>query len=143
MNFERLYFLREEKDLTQEEIGKLVGTKKVSVCNWEKGREIIPLKSLNIYANFFNVSMDYILGLSDDKKASKKVDELDKVYIGKRIKEIRTKNKLSQRALAKVLNTTGSNIASYELGKTLILTSFAYEICNKYKVSLDWLCGRE
>ena len=41
MNTERLFFLREEHDLTQEDVGKIVGTKKFSVCNWESGKEII------------------------------------------------------------------------------------------------------
>ena len=46
MNLERLYFLREEFDLTQEDIGKIVGTKKYSIYNWESGKEIIPLSKL-------------------------------------------------------------------------------------------------
>ena len=34
-------------------------------------------------------------------------------------------------------------ISDYENGVTLILTSFAIQICNKYNISLDWLCGRK
>ena len=49
---------------------------------------------------------------------------------------------LTQEELAKDLNTTHSTISAYESGKTLILTSFVYEIAIKYKLSLDWLCGK-
>ena len=46
------------------------------------------------------------------------------------------------RELAKELGTTQSVIYGYENGKFLILTAFAYQICIKYNVSMDWLCGR-
>ena len=126
MNFERLFFLREEQDLTQTQIGEIVGTKKVSICNWEKNKAIIPLPKLNIYVNYFNVSMDYILKLSDEKISSVNKNELNKVLIGKNIKTIRIQNNLSQKDLANILNTTQSTIWVYETGKTLILTAFAY-----------------
>lgn len=67
MDTDRLFFLREEQDLNQEDVGKIVGTKKFSICNWENGKEIIPLVKLNEYANYFNVSMDYILKLDNCK----------------------------------------------------------------------------
>lgn len=44
--------------------------------------------------------------------------------------------------LAKLLNTTHSTISAYESGKTTILTAFAYEICKKYNISMDYLIGR-
>lgn len=124
-------------------MGDLIGTIKVSICNWEKGREIIPLSKLNIYSNYFNVSMDYILNLNNDKILSHKIETLDKKLIGKNIKTIRENHNLSQRDLARELNTSCSNICYYETGKNLILTAFAYQICVKYNVSMDWLCGKK
>ena len=86
--------------------------------------------------------MDYILKLSNDKNKNTSKNELDKSIIGKNIKIIREKHNLSQRNLAKALNTTQSTIWAYEIGKTLILTAFAYQICLKYNISMDWLCGK-
>lgn len=122
-------------------MGKIIGVKKYSICNWENGNEIIPLNKLNIYSNYFNVSIDYILGLSDYKGNSNKC-ELDKFIIGKNIKFIRQKNNLTQRQLARILNTSHSNICAYENGKTLIITAFAYQLCVKFNISMDWLCGK-
>lgn len=143
MNLERLYFLRENTELTQEEMGAIIGVKKFSISNWEHSKEIIPLDKLNIYSNYFNISMDYILKLTDNKQASLKIETLDKIEIGKKIKKIRTENNLSQRELAAILNTTHSVIWSYETGKNLILTAFAFEICKHFNISLDWLCGKK
>lgn len=143
MNLERLLFLREEAEITQEQLGKIIGTKKTSICNWEKNKSIIPLEKLNKCANYFNVSMDYILKISNKKNFKINNKELNKEIIGKNIKKVREKYNLSQRDLAKFLNTTQSTVWAYEKGKTLILTAFAYQICIKYNISMDWICGRK
>lgn len=142
MDFERLFFLREEQELYQTNMANILNVKQANVSNWENGKEIIPLTKLNIYANYFNVSLDYILKLSDEKIPSINRNTLNKILIGKNIKTIRMQNNLSQKDLANILNTTQSTIWAYETGKTLILTAFAYQICVKYNVSMDWLCGR-
>ena len=58
------------------------------------------------------------------------------------MREVRKNNGLTIRDLARILNTSSSTISGYETGKTLLLTSFAYEIAKRYNVSLDWLCGK-
>ena len=61
--------LRQEKDLTQEELGKMLGDiSGQSVNNWENNRRQYDVKSLKKIAAFFDVSSDYLLGLSDTKK---------------------------------------------------------------------------
>jgi len=62
---ERIKMLRKEKGLSQTELGELVGIAKQSVSNYESGMRIpsyIVLKKLAIY---FNVTSDYLVGLSD------------------------------------------------------------------------------
>lgn len=144
MNEKRLFDLREYKDLSQIKLADYLGITQQTYSLWEKGTKIIPLKHLNNLSNFYEISMDYIVGLTDEKNNSGiiKLTELNKNEIGSRIKKIREDNSLTLRDLAKELNTTSSTISAYETGKTLILTAFAYQICIKYNVSLDWLCGK-
>lgn len=142
MIFDRLKDIREDKDLTQKDIAKLLNIKQPTYSAFENGTKIIPLKHLNTLSNYYEISMDYILGLSNNRTKPEKIIELDKKLIGQNIKQVRTINSLTLRDLAKILSTTHSTINAYELGKTLILTAFAYQICQKYKVSLDWLCGK-
>lgn len=142
MDLERLFLFREENDLTQEKMRAIVNTKKWSITKWENGKEIIPLPKLNIYANYFNTSMDYILKLTNKKGSTISCTTLDPKIVGQNIKKVRKDNNISQRELAKELGTTQSIIYGYENGKFLILTAFAYQICVKYNVSMDWLCGR-
>lgn len=144
MNEKRLFDLREYKDLSQIKLADYLGITQQTYSLWEKGTKIIPLKHLNNLSNFYEISMDYIVGLTDEKNNSGiiKLTELNKNEIGSRIKKIREDNNLTLRDLAKELNTTSSTISAYETGKTLILTAFAYQICIKYNVSLDWLCEK-
>ncbi len=144
MNEKRLFDLREYSDLYQKDIAKEIGVTQQTYSLWEKGTKIIPLKHLNTLCNYYKVSMDYVLSLSDERtyKNMKYLTTLNKEEIGKRIKKIREDHGMSYNDLAKELNTTKSTIYAYETGKTLILTAFAYQMCIKYKVSLDWLTGK-
>ena len=141
MNFERLYLLREEKELKQNELASILNVKQVNISNWENTKEIIPLNKLNAYSNYFNVNLDYIAKLSDNKTSTKKIN-LDKKTIGNNLKALRKEFNITQEELASLLNTSHSTISAYETGKTLILTAFAFQICQKYNVSLDWLVGK-
>ena len=136
--------MREYADLTQKDLAKNLGITQQTYSLWEKGTKIIPLKHLNNLCNYYETSMDYVLGFTDIKISSNiiKIKELNKKEIGARIKKVREDNNLTLRDLASKLNTTSSTISAYETGKTLILTAFAYQICSEYNVSLDWLCGK-
>lgn len=141
MNFERLFLLRQSNGLTQDEMGEILGVKRVAVSQWENTKEIIPLDKLNTYSNYFMVSLDYITGLDDSKKEIKKI-KLNRNIIGKKLRLLRKELNLTQEDLANVLNTSHSTISAYESGKTMLLTAFAFQICVKYGVSLDWICGK-
>ena len=68
--------------------------------------------------------------------------QVDLKTVGKRISEICEEQSLSNVGLAKILNTTESNIRNYKTGKTLLLTAFALELHQKYSYSVDWIVGK-
>lgn len=66
MNYaERIRALREDDDKTQAEIAKLLKVGQRTYCDYELGKTRIPVDSLILLAKLYNVSMDYICGLSD------------------------------------------------------------------------------
>ena len=138
----RIRQLRDEHDLNQIKTAAIMGVSKSTYARWETDEAIIPLSHLNDLCNYFNVSMDYITGLSKKRNYDLINDSLDKELIGKRLKEFRLSRGLTQEKLASGINTSHSTISGYEHGKNMILTAFAYNIAKKYKISLDWLCGR-
>lgn len=140
-NNERLIEIREDNSLSQRDLASILNVSKSTYARWETQEQIIPLNRLVDYCNYFKVSMDYALNLSNENKYKKPISSLDRKLIGDNIKLIRKKFSLTQQNLADLLNTSHSTISAYEAGKTLILTIFAYQICLKYNISLDWLCG--
>ena len=62
---ERMRALREDNDKTQTEIAQLLQVGQRTYCDYELGKNRIPVDSLIILVRFYNVSMDYICGLSD------------------------------------------------------------------------------
>lgn len=63
---ERIRELREDRDLTQKEIAILLHTTQQVYSRYEKGITEIPIRHIITLATFYDVSTDYILGLTDD-----------------------------------------------------------------------------
>ena len=139
---ERLKYLREEKELTQKDLGDLIEVHAATYSQFERESSIIPIKRLNTYANFFNVSIDYLFNFTNIKQYKNFQKELNLELSGTRLKEIRKENKITQVKLANLLNTTQSNIVGYEKGKFIIATPYLYQICKKYNISADYLLGK-
>ena len=140
--FRNIRKVRESFELTQREMAKILNVSKSSYNYFETGEYIIPLKHLNNFCNTFHVSMDYVCGLTNQNITIENKYKLNKKEIGKHLKEIRIQNNLTQDEVANILNTSQSNISSYENGKTLILTAFLYNYAKYFNVSLDYLTGR-
>jgi transcriptional regulator with XRE-family HTH domain len=68
---ERLLGLRENLKLTQQKLSKLLGISQTAVNRYEHGQTSINANALLKYADFFDVSADYILGRCDDPQGKK------------------------------------------------------------------------
>ena len=62
---QRLRALREGIQLSQAKLSKLIGTSQVSVNRYENGTGSPPLTTLIWYADYFDVSLDYLFGRTD------------------------------------------------------------------------------
>lgn len=76
----RLRELRVERELLQSDIAKLINKSERTVGFYETGERDMNTETLAILANFFNVSIDYLLGKSDIRNPEK--TDLDKLQIG-------------------------------------------------------------
>lgn len=66
MNYsDRIRALREDHDKTQAEIATLLKVGQRTYCDYELGKTRIPVDSLIFLARLYNVSMDFICGVSD------------------------------------------------------------------------------
>ncbi len=72
MKFKRIKDLREDHDLLQKDIAKLLGISQQYYCEYENGNRTIPIYHLITIAKFYGTSIDYIVGLSDEENNLKK-----------------------------------------------------------------------
>ncbi|MBQ6795937.1 MAG: helix-turn-helix transcriptional regulator [Clostridia bacterium] len=63
----RLKNLREDNDFTQAQIGELIKKSQQGYNHIETGRAELKIEDLAILCNFYKVSADYIIGLTDEK----------------------------------------------------------------------------
>ena len=64
---EKLRGLREDNDLTQTQIAEVLGTSQTMYARYERGVNEMPTRHLIKLTKFYNVSLDYLCGLSDIK----------------------------------------------------------------------------
>lgn len=67
----RLRDLREDADLTQNDLVAILGMHKTTYTNYEQGKREIPFELAIRLAKFYNVSLDYIAGLTDELRKLK------------------------------------------------------------------------
>lgn len=136
-----LRWCREELEMTQAELGYIFGVSDSAVRSWETAHDSIPLPKLIKFCNMYDFSLDFVCGLVRENIKYGKF-ETDKIKIGKKLKELRTKLNLSQQALSDECKISQTTYSGYETGHYLINTSNLYYICKTYNISMDWIVGR-
>ena len=64
----RLRDLREDRDLKQKDLADLLKIHQTTYSDYELGRLNIPISVLHALADFYNVSIDYLLGRTNEKQ---------------------------------------------------------------------------
>lgn len=63
--YQRIRDLREDADLTQKQVGEAINVPQRTYAYYESGQRMVPPQVLCALADFYNVSVDYILGRVD------------------------------------------------------------------------------
>ena len=93
-HYTRIRDLREDSDLTQEDLCKLLYMHKTTYTNYEQGKHSVPLDFAVTLAEFYGVSIDYIAGLSNHKHGNSKPDfTLDQVKLADLYLQLSERNK--------------------------------------------------
>ena len=66
--YKRLKDMREDHDLSQKDVAQLLGTNQQQISRWETGTQMMGVDKYVILARYYNVSVDYLLGLTDVPK---------------------------------------------------------------------------
>ncbi|OUN88229.1 MULTISPECIES: helix-turn-helix transcriptional regulator [Eubacteriales] len=66
--YQRIRDLREDRDLTQAQVGRAINVPQRTYAYYESGQRMVPPHVLCALADFYQVSVDYILGRTDRKE---------------------------------------------------------------------------
>ena len=131
-----LQYCREELQMTQTELGNILGVSKSTVSGWENGYSIIPFKKLIKFCNTYNYSLDFVCGITrKNKKYPNPIPSMEK--IGNNLRHIRRKLGIKQKQIAKDCSISQTTYSTYENGKYLVSTLTLYTISTKYNISMD------
>ena len=139
---ERLKEIRTYFDNTQQELADYLRVSRSTYAGWENNIDSIPLLKLNDFCNYYNISLDYICELSNNKNCGIIKRNIDKKVLGNNLKTIRIKNDDTQTKVADKIKIDQSTYSRCETGKSLIYTYPLIEFAKYYNVSIDWLIGK-
>jgi len=105
--------IRKEKGITMKELGKIFGVSEVAISNYETDKREPDIKLMIKFANYFDVSVDYLLG--NTKTATQKpsgvvLSEFESDIVG----ELRRLSKTDKQNLARIIFSYTQNYALVE-----------------------------
>ena len=143
MKVKRLRETRENLDLKQIDLTDLFGVTYSTISGWETGKDTIPLKQLIKYANKYNYSLDYLLGLTD-KNIEYKDLKINLNILATNLRKKRKQYGKTQQQIADIINTSQSSYAHYENARYLMPLNFLYNLSKIYNdLSIDEMLGRK
>lgn len=75
--------IRQENQITQEELAKKINTSRSNIANYENDKNMPSIEILNKLSEIFNCSTDYLLGKTDVRNPGQKIDDvLNEAMIG-------------------------------------------------------------
>ena len=133
-NYILIATLRSNLKISQVDMAKIL---KINIRNYkmyESGKRIINLEDLNKISNYFNVSLNALLNMTDNPK--------NYIFLAFNIKLLRIKNNLTQKDLAIIMDTNNKTISKYENDSHNINVAYLKKLALKYHLSIDYICGK-
>jgi transcriptional regulator with XRE-family HTH domain len=145
----RIKELRIENNLTQEELGEKFNLGKSTISNYENNNRLLDIEILIKYAEYFNVSVDYIACTSNSKLpesskfkllSNKNISELFKVF-SERVKNLMFINELTSEDISNKINISKADFFNYIIGTDYPSMDTLKKITKVLNTTLDYLFG--
>ena len=139
---EKLKTLRENNSLTLQDISKLLNFEKDTYGKYEREYTTMPLKHLNTLCNYFNVSLDALLNLTNNLDNEIINSEINYKKLSFHLRCIRKKYHLTQNDIAYYFGISVMSVSRYEMYPKTISITYLCNFAKKFNISIDYLCGK-
>lgn len=124
-------------NISREEIAKLINRSVDTIRSWENGTYDIPLKWLLVIASKYNISLDYLFGITDEFLEYSNIIISNK-KIGENLVKLRRKNRKKAVEVFSAMGLSQPAYSHYEKGRYLINTKYLCNLILLYdKFSID------
>ena len=134
----RLRGLRKGKDLNQTQIAAVLRISQRGYSKYETGENDIPTQVLLRLADFYGVSVDYLLGRDETPAAQPPRGGSGRLQLA----ALRREHGMTQAQTAALLGCSASLYAKYERSERPLPLPLAVKLADLYGVTLDRLAGR-
>lgn len=131
----RLLELRKKAGISQNILANALDCSQNMISQWENGTRDPGTDTLRLIADYFNVTIDYLLDY--DLKCNAPID------INNNLKKIRISHNIKQADLAKKLNVTQGMLSGWETGRYEISNNYLIKIAQCFNVTTDYILGLE
>lgn len=135
---ERIIEIKEEYNLSNLQFEKICGCKNQSISSWLTKGVYPKLVNLMRMSDYFNCSLDYILGLTDNKSLSRRENPISFLT---RISDLIVKNNSSEYAVAKTCGFNRSSFINWRKRDLLPQTECLICIAEYFDCSVEYLLG--
>ncbi|GHS85564.1 hypothetical protein AGMMS49957_01870 [Synergistales bacterium] len=136
---DRIRDIRKRHDMTQSTLASVAKITDRQFRNLEAGTSDPSLTTLIALADYFDVSLDYLCGRTEDVE---KRGEVVYPQFAIRLKELRLKQGVDIWQFAELFDISARNYAGYELGETMPDLPVVAAFADHFDVSIDYLVGR-
>lgn len=129
--------IREDSDKKQKDLAAYLGISESAYGRYETGQIHIPVKSVIALADYYGVSVDFLLG-ETRKQTRHPRSSPDR---GNRLREMRKRHNWNQTQIAEKINMSQMGYSKYETGRIMLNTNLIVKLSRIYSVSIDYLLG--
>ena len=111
--------IRLDNGISQKDIAKILNVKTKTYSAWERLENDIPLDKINDLANYYNTSIDYLLGISSIV-VFKTISDVNHNLLSERLKNIRKKFNYTQEYVGKLAGLPQTTYSNFENGINVV-----------------------
>lgn len=140
--YTRIRELRQEHGIGQKVLSIELGVSQPTICDWENEKKIPSVENFSKLAKYFNVSMEYLLGLDEDESSLGKIKQRLAIKFKERFTNLLTTKGVTAAKLAKDTGLSDAVISQWKNGKQVPSADKLIVLADYFDVSIDYLVGR-